>query len=51
MWSIGSPDAHSTVPAAGAETVFRDKIPVHTEDFAVVFLPILDGEVVQVAIK
>lgn len=51
MRTIGSPDAHSTVPAAGTETVFRDEIPVHTEDFTVVFFPILDGEVIQVAIE
>lgn len=45
------PDANGTVPAGRAETVFGDEIPVYAEDFAVVFSPVLDGEIVQVAVE
>lgn len=45
------PDAHGAIPAARAEAVLCNQVPVHAEDFAVVLFPVLHGEVVQVAIK
>jgi hypothetical protein len=51
MRTMRGPDAHSPVPTARAETILRDEIPVYAEDFAVVFFPVLNGVVVQVAIE
>lgn len=45
------PDANGAVPAGRAETVFGDEIPMYAEDFAVVFSPVLDGEIVQIAVE
>jgi hypothetical protein len=51
VWSVGRPDADGAVPARGAEGVFCDKVPRDAEDFAIVFLPVLDGKVVERAIE
>lgn len=45
------PDSYSTVPTAGYKAIFRDHVPVHAEDLAIVFLPVLDREVVQVRVE
>lgn len=45
MRPIGRPHAHCPVPTTTAETVLRDEVPVHAEDFAVVLFPVLDWEV------
>lgn len=45
------PDANGAVPAAGAEAVFGDEVPIYAEDFAVVLAPVLDWEVVEGAVE
>lgn len=44
-------DFYGTVPGAGAECVFADEIPVDGEDFALVLLPGLNGEVVDADVE
>ena len=44
-------DFDGAVPGAGAEGVFRDEVPVHGEDFALVLLPGLDGEFVEADVE
>ena len=41
----------SAVPGAGAELVLVDEVPVDGEDFAVVLLPGLDGELFQTKVE
>lgn len=45
------PDSYGAVPTAGYEAIFRDHVPVDAEDLAIVFLPVLDREVVQVRVE
>lgn len=45
------PNSYSTVPAAGAESVFGDEVPIYTEDFAGVFFPVLNGIVICCAVE
>lgn len=45
------PDPNSAVPAARAEAVFGNEIPVHTEHLALVLLPLLDGEFIRRAVE
>lgn len=51
MRPMRRPDADGAVPTAGAECVLGYEIPVDTEDLAIMFFPILDREVFQIAIK
>lgn len=49
--AFGRPDLDGAVPAAGAEAVLGDQVPVHGEDLAVVLAPVLHGEVVERAVE
>lgn len=48
---VRGPDADGAVPAAGAEGVLCDEVPADAEDLAIMFLPVLDGEVVERAVE
>lgn len=45
------PDADGTVPTARTECVLGYEIPVDAEDLAIMFFPVLDGEVFQIAVE
>jgi hypothetical protein len=45
------PDADGAVPTARAECVLGYEIPVDTEDLAIMFFPVLDWEVFQIAVE
>lgn len=45
------PHAHCAVPAAGAEAVLGDEVPVYAEYFAGMFFPALDGVVIRCAVE
>lgn len=51
MRTVRRPDAHSAIPAAGAEAVLRNQVPIDAEHFAVVLLPVLHREVIHVDIE
>lgn len=51
MRPVRCPNPHRTIPATRQEAVFGYQVPVDAEDFAIVFFPVLDGEVVQVAVE
>lgn len=51
MRAMRRPDSDGAVPATRAEPVLRDEVPVYAEDLAVVFFPVLDGEVVEIGIE
>lgn len=46
LWTMRRPNTHCAIPTAGAEAIFSDEIPVDTEDFSCMFLPVLNREIV-----
>jgi hypothetical protein len=46
LWAMRRPNADCAIPTAGAEAIFSDQVPIHTEDLAGMFLPVLNRVVV-----
>lgn len=51
MRAMRRPDSHGAIPTARQKMVLGYQVPMHAEDLAVMFLPVLDGEVVKIAVE